>query len=65
MAHPLLSELGLNDPVGHPRARRGVGDGGDGVEARVVVGGADVKARGQVDPVQSQWTLGRDVAPGR
>jgi len=65
VAHPLLNEPGLDGLLGHPRARRGVGDGGDGVEARVVVGGADVKARGQVDPAQSQWTLGRDVAPGR
>ena len=62
MAHPLLNERGLDGLLGHPRARRGVGDG---VEVRVVVGGADVKARGQVDPAQSQGALGRDVAPGR
>ena len=65
MAHPLLNELGLDGLLGHPRARRGVGDGGDGVEVRVVVGGADVDARGQVDPAQSQGTLGRNLAPGR
>ena len=65
MAHPLLGEPGLDGLLGHPRARRGVGDGGDGVEVRVVVGGADVDARGQVDPAQSQGALGRDVAPGR
>ena len=35
------------------------------VEVRVVIGGADVNARGQVDPAQSQGALGRDVAPGR
>ena len=65
MAHPLLNEPGLDGLLGHPRARRGVGDGGDGVEVRVVVGGADVDARGQVDPAQSQGTLGRNLAPGR
>ena len=67
MAHPLLNEPGLDGLLGHPRARRGVGDGDgvDGVEVRVVVSGADVKARGQVDPAQSQGALGRNLAPGR
>ena len=57
MAHPLLNEVGFDGPVGHPRARRGAGGG-------EIVGGADADARGQIDPAQSQGTLGRDVTPG-